>query len=90
MENSWTQSILTVDAKDKIREGKLTPREKEILFHIANGNTNKEISNILVLSTSTVKNHISSIFTKLELSNRAQAAAFAIRSGLLDKLDEKV
>ena len=43
----------------------ITNREKEVLVHLAKGNTNKEISKKLVLSTSTVRNHISNIFTKL-------------------------
>ena len=63
----------------------LTSRETEIIKQIANGKTNKEISLDLSLSTSTVKNHISNIFIKLKISNRAQATAFAINAGLLEK-----
>ena len=66
----------------------ITNREKEILIHLAQGRTNKEISQLLMLSTSTVRNHISSIFTKLRITNRSQATAIAIFAGLLEiKLD---
>ena len=61
----------------------LTNREKEILVHLAQGKTNKEISKELTLSTSTVRNHISNIFLKLNIANRSQATAIAIFSGLL-------
>ena len=61
----------------------ITVREKEVLVNLAKGKTNKEISSKLMLSTSTVRNHISNIFTKLKISNRSQATAIAIYSGLL-------
>lgn len=61
----------------------LTEREKEVLLHLAQGCTNKEISGCLILSQSTIRNHISSIFNKLKISNRSQATAIAIYSGLL-------
>ena len=73
---------------DLPRELPITNREKEILIHLAQGKTNKEISQLLVLSTSTVRNHISSIFTKLKISNRSQATAIAIYSGLLSSVIE--
>ena len=62
----------------------LTNREKEILVHLAQGKTNKQISEVLMLSTCTVRNHISNIFIKLKISNRSQATAIAIYSGLTD------
>ena len=62
----------------------ITNREKEVLVHLAQGKTNKQISECLMLSPSTVRNHISSIFTKLKISNRSQATALAIYSGLLN------
>ena len=62
----------------------ITNRETEILTQLAQGKTNREISQKLLLSTSTVRNHISSIFAKLRISNRSQATAIAIYSGLLN------
>ncbi|MBI3590991.1 MAG: response regulator transcription factor [Candidatus Melainabacteria bacterium] len=66
----------------------ITNREKEILIQMAQGKTNREISQKLILSTSTVRNHISSIFAKLRISNRSQATAIAIYSGLLNPKTE--
>lgn len=66
----------------------ITNREKEVLVHLAQGKTNKQISQVLMLSPSTVRNHISSIFTKLKLSNRSQATAIAIYSGMLNSIPE--
>lgn len=67
--------------KDKIEQ--LTKREREVLIQVANGMFNKEIANSLLISERTVKNHISSIFKKIEVSDRTQAAVFAIRNNLI-------
>lgn len=67
--------------KDKIEM--LTRREKEILILIANGMINKEIANALRISERTVKNHISNIFKKIDVSDRTQAAVFAIKNDLV-------
>lgn len=60
----------------------ITQREKEVLYWLAHGRTNKEISTALILSEKTVKNHVSHILRKLELTGRTQAAAMAWREGL--------
>ena len=60
----------------------LTDREAQILKLIANGLTNREISNHLSISESTVENHIHHIYAKLGISNRAQAVAHAFRLGI--------
>ncbi len=57
----------------------LSPRESEILLHVASGMTNREIANKLFLSEHTVKAHLHRILGKLELENRTQAAAYALR-----------
>ena len=62
----------------------VTEREKEVLQLISFGKTNSQIARNLNLSASTVRNHISRIFNKQRISNRAQATAFAIRSGLVN------
>lgn len=67
--------------KDKIDS--LTKRELEVLIEVANGMFNKEIATSLNISERTVKNHISSIFKKLEVADRTQAAVFAIRNDLI-------
>lgn len=68
---------------DKERLELLTKREVEILMQIAGGMFNKEIANNLNISERTVKNHISSIFKKIEVSDRTQAAVFAIRNNMV-------
>ena len=60
----------------------LTPREREILDHLADGRTNAEIAGSLFLSMKTVKNHLTSIFAKLQVVDRAQAAVRARQAGL--------
>jgi DNA-binding NarL/FixJ family response regulator len=60
----------------------LSARETEVIRLIAEGLSNKEISGRLNLSEKTVKNHISRIFSKLNIYARAQAAVHAIRNGL--------
>lgn len=64
---------------------KLTDREVEVLTQLAHGFNNLDIANRLHLSEGTVRNHISAILTKLEVSDRTQAAILAIQHGL-DKL----
>lgn len=61
----------------------ITPREKEILKLIAQGNANKEIGAVLGIAEDTVKRHVSSILDKLQVNDRAQATAEAIRRGLV-------
>lgn len=67
--------------KDKIES--LTKRELEVLIQVANGMFNKEIATSLNISERTVKNHISNIFKKIEVSDRTQAAVFAIKNDII-------
>ena len=62
----------------------LTERELEVLRLIAQGKSNKEISDDLVLSEKTVKTHVSNILQKLHLSDRTQAAVYALRQKIVD------
>ena len=62
----------------------LTARELDVLRCLAHGMTNREIADKLVISETTVKTHISSILSKLHLTDRTQAALFAVRERLLD------
>jgi DNA-binding NarL/FixJ family response regulator len=64
-------------------EGGLTGREIEVLRLIAQGATNREIAETLVISEGTVKNHISNILSRLGLRDRTQAALYARDAGLL-------
>lgn len=67
--------------KDKI--SLLTNRELEVLVQVANGMFNKEIATNLNISERTVKNHISNIFKKIDVSDRTQAAVFAIKNNII-------
>lgn len=69
--------------KDKDKIDELTKRELEVLIEVANGKLNKEIANELKISERTVKNHISNIFKKIDVSDRTQAAVFAIKNDLI-------
>jgi NarL family two-component system response regulator LiaR len=60
----------------------LTDREIEILSQVASGKTNQEIADELFLSERTVRTHITNILAKLQLTNRTQAAIYALREGI--------
>lgn len=67
----------------------LTPREIEVLDLIAKGKKNRAIADYLVISPKTVRNHISSIFQKLQVSERSEAIKIAREVGLGDKEDSQ-
>lgn len=69
--------------EDKEKIEALTKRELEVLKLVAKGHFNKEIAIQLDISERTVKNHISSIFRKIDVSDRTQAAVFAIKNNLI-------
>lgn len=74
--------LMTRDV-DKEKIESLTKRELEVLVQVANGMFNKEIATTLNISERTVKNHISNIFKKIEVSDRTQAAVFAIKNDII-------
>ena len=67
-----------------LTEDPLTPRESVILKLVAQGLSNQEIAERVVISERTVGNHIGSILSKLHLANRTQAALYALREGIAD------
>lgn len=68
----------------KNNENSLTKREIEVLMLLAEGLYNKEIAYTLEISEKTVKNHVSNIFKKIDVSDRTQAAVYAIRNNIVD------
>lgn len=68
--------------KEKIKS--LTKRELEILKLVSNGQSNRDLATALNISERTVKNHLSSLFKKLDVEDRTQAAVFAIKNDLVE------
>ncbi len=60
----------------------LTGREEEILIQLAQGMSNKEIASLFHITERTVKNHLFHIFRKLDISDRTQAAVYALKNGI--------
>lgn len=81
--NRLRQVASTSEARENVLD-LLTHRELEILKLIAKGNSNKDIAELLLISEKTVKNHISSIFRKVKVEDRTQAAVFAIKTKLVE------
>jgi len=65
------------------RRADVSKRELSVLTHVAAGQSNKQIGNLLGISAQTVRNHMSRIFVKLGVSNRTEAVMSAVRLGLL-------
>jgi DNA-binding NarL/FixJ family response regulator len=64
----------------------LSQQEKHVLLSVAEGRTNREIAKSLFLGEGTVRNYVSSILSKLGVSNRAEAAAYAVEHNLREYL----
>ena len=69
----WIQRAFTYDI--------LTDREHQVLSLLAEGKTNKEIAEVLVISDRTVQTHLSNIFHKMKVASRTEAVLTAIRRG---------
>lgn len=76
--------VLTSNERDYFSE--LTQREREVLTYMVQGMSNEEIAQELVLSSSTVKNHVSNILAKLEVNSRAKATNLAIKHNLVSNI----
>ena len=92
---TFIQPSLASILNDKIKEKEqdqakidsLTKRELEVLKLLSVGMYNKEIGEKLEITERTIKNHVSNIFKKIGVSDRTQAAVFAIRNSLIDLYD---
>lgn len=62
----------------------LTPRERQVLSRIIDGNTSREIGRVLHISENTVRTHVHSVLAKLGVGSRVEAAALALRAGMRD------
>ncbi|KUO96054.1 response regulator [Ferroacidibacillus organovorans] len=73
---------LSATATKKVQEvDPLTEREIDVLRHLSAGSSNRDIASALFISENTVRNHVRNILEKLHLSNRVQAATYALREG---------
>lgn len=84
------ERYFSIDAAQRLAQramqSELTSREVEILQHVANGKSNKEIGGMLHLAEDTVKRHLTHLFSKLHVVDRAHAVAVAMRRGLIDNV----
>jgi two-component system nitrate/nitrite response regulator NarL len=78
-----SRPVSTVDRDAELLASQLTPREREVLALLVEGNDNAQIARLLSVSANTVRTHVQSILTKLGVRSRLQAAAFAVRHGVV-------
>jgi len=78
------QALLTA-RKERVEVQDLSPRETEVLILVAKGLANKQVAQQLGISEKTVKAHLVSVFQRIGVSDRTQAAVWAHRRGLLDR-----
>ncbi len=72
-----------VHADEPVERSSLSTREIEVLKHVSEGLSNKQIGRALRISEKTVRNHLSNTFTKLHAANRTDAVMIAMRVGHL-------
>ncbi|MDT4012082.1 response regulator transcription factor [Staphylococcus simulans] len=77
------QKVMEDVAKKPHHVNKLSNREKDVLKEMAKGKTNREIAEALYVSEKTIKTHVSHIFSKLQVSDRTQAAIYAMENKLI-------
>lgn len=82
--NEFAAMIKKEEEKQQAPAPKLTPREMEVLRHVAQGMNNREIANALYISENTVKNHVRNILEKLHLHSRMEAVVYAVREKLIE------
>nr|WP_276311722.1 response regulator transcription factor [Staphylococcus haemolyticus] len=81
--NPEAQSVIDTVSSKPHNTNKLSKREIEVLAEMVKGKTNKEIANTLFVSEKTIKTHVSHIFNKLSVTDRTQAAIYAIENKLV-------
>jgi DNA-binding NarL/FixJ family response regulator len=91
LDPSLTQRVFfevrrSIKKEEAVAFQELTSQERQVLLLIAEGRTNREIAAELFLSEGTVRNYVSSILSKLGVSNRAEAAAYAIKHHLAEHI----
>jgi DNA-binding NarL/FixJ family response regulator len=87
MAGKFLKAVATRMADEEKGEEALTERELFVLRLVASGASNQEIADKLLISVNTVKSHLKSILSKLQLENRTQAATYALQHGLVTPHD---
>ncbi|MGH3440972.1 MAG: response regulator [Nitriliruptorales bacterium] len=82
--NEFAAMVKKEEEKEEVPQPRLTPREMEVLEHVAQGMNNREIAKALFISENTVKNHVRNILEKLHLHSRMEAVVYAVREKLLE------
>ena len=82
--DEFAAMIKQADERHHVPTPRLTPREMEVLEHVAKGMNNREIAKALFISENTVKNHVRNILEKLHLHSRMEAVVYAVREKLLE------
>ncbi len=82
--DEFSAMIKKEEEKEQVPAPRLTPREMEVLQHVAQGMNNREIARALYISENTVKNHVRNILEKLHLHSRMEAVVYAVREKLLE------
>jgi DNA-binding NarL/FixJ family response regulator len=86
-EQGWVSrevaQVLSRMALNENSDDQLTDRESEVLSHVVDGKTNREIGYALDISEKTVEKHLHSIYNKLDVRSRVEAAVLAVETGLI-------
>lgn len=83
LDPSIAGTVLHDLVRGKLPGSELTEREMDVLRQLANGRTNKQIAEALVVGEETVKTHVGNILAKLQLAHRGQAIIYALKQGLI-------
>lgn len=79
--NSLDSLLLSIDTESVAINNPLTAREKEVLFHVSQGFTNREIASAFNISEKTIEFHLKSIFSKTDASTRTESVKNALKNG---------
>lgn len=79
----WRKGVVSVEQVANLRRSSLTPREREVVKMIAEGNSAREIATVLGLSVKTVEAHRFNLMRKLDIHNKAQLVTYAIQKKIV-------
>jgi NarL family two-component system response regulator LiaR len=83
LDPSIAGSVLRDLVRGRLPGNDLTEREMDVLRQLANGRTNRQIAETLVVSEETIKTHVANILAKLQLAHRGQAMIYALKQGVI-------